>query len=109
MEVIDVIEAFDLPYNDGAALKYLLRWRHKGGTEDLRKCRWYIERMIANAEADRAVESSGSAPQELSRTCGQRGEDSEPVVTTVYRSGDLSSTREIRQPTVSAYVHDPRD
>lgn len=33
-------------YCNGNALKYLWRWRHKGGKEDLRKAKWYIERMI---------------------------------------------------------------
>lgn len=27
-------------------LKYLWRWRYKGGVESLRKARWYIDRLI---------------------------------------------------------------
>ena len=30
----------------GNAIKYLWRWRHKNGTEDLKKAVWYIQRMI---------------------------------------------------------------
>ncbi|HEY7804272.1 MAG TPA: DUF3310 domain-containing protein [Orrella sp.] len=30
----------------GNAIKYLWRWKHKGGVEDLRKARWYIGRLI---------------------------------------------------------------
>lgn len=33
-------------YCNGAALKYLWRWRHKGGLEDLRKAQWYIAEML---------------------------------------------------------------
>jgi len=33
-------------YCEGNVLKYLHRWRHKGGVEDLRKARWYLERLI---------------------------------------------------------------
>ena len=34
----------------GNAMKYLWRADHKGGLEDLRKARWYIDREIANLE-----------------------------------------------------------
>jgi len=30
----------------GNAIKYLWRWRHKNGIEDLKKAQWYIQRMI---------------------------------------------------------------
>ena len=29
-----------------AAIKYLWRWKSKGGTEDLEKARWYINRLL---------------------------------------------------------------
>lgn len=35
----------------GNAIKYLYRWKKKGGVDDLRKARWYIEKMI-NCEVD---------------------------------------------------------
>lgn len=28
------------------AIKYLWRWKRKGGIEDLKKARWYIDRLI---------------------------------------------------------------
>ena len=30
----------------GNAIKYLFRWKRKGGVEDLRKSVWYIEKLI---------------------------------------------------------------
>lgn len=33
-------------YCHGNVAKYLWRWREKGGVEDLRKAKWYLERMI---------------------------------------------------------------
>lgn len=42
----DVVHHFDLEFFDGNAVKYLLRWRHKGGVEDLRKARHYIDKLI---------------------------------------------------------------
>lgn len=33
------------------AIKYLWRWRHKNGVEDLKKARWYLDRLISREEA----------------------------------------------------------
>lgn len=34
----------------GNAIKYLWRWKHKNGVEDLKKARWYIDRLIQESE-----------------------------------------------------------
>lgn len=34
----------------GNIIKYVWRYRHKNGVEDLKKCRWYIDRLIAEVE-----------------------------------------------------------
>lgn len=57
VECIDAIEAATAgltggqAYNTGAAIKYLWRWSRKGGVEDLRKARWYIDRLIGEVES----------------------------------------------------------
>lgn len=33
-------------YLRGNVVKYMWRWRDKGGLESLRKARWYLERLI---------------------------------------------------------------
>lgn len=54
IECIDAIEDAvkglngDEAFATGNAIKYLWRWKHKGGKEDLRKAVWYIERIINN-------------------------------------------------------------
>lgn len=53
VECIDGIDAALGPagfaaFCTGNAIKYLWRWRHKGGVEDLRKARWYLDRAIAS-------------------------------------------------------------
>lgn len=54
IEVIDVIESFDLNFRTGNAAKYLLRAGRKGDAiEDLKKARQYIEREIANRQGQR--------------------------------------------------------
>lgn len=58
LEAIDVIEAFTAELTGleavctGNALKYILRWKKKNGVEDLKKARWYLNRMIKNLESD---------------------------------------------------------
>ncbi len=45
-ETWDVIAAWGMGYFDGNAVKYLSRWKNKGGVEDLRKARHYIDKLI---------------------------------------------------------------
>jgi hypothetical protein len=54
LEVIDAIEGMELPYHEGNIVKYVARWRYKNGVQDLRKAKWYLERLIANAEKQAA-------------------------------------------------------
>ena len=37
-------------YLEGNIKKYLHRWRYKNGVEDLKKAKWYLERLILNEE-----------------------------------------------------------
>lgn len=52
LETIDVIEAFtsDLKgieaTDTGNILKYMCRWKHKNGLQDLEKAKWYLEHLI---------------------------------------------------------------
>lgn len=53
VETLDVIKALVpdfVSYCEGNAIKYLTRWRKKGGVEDLRKCKMYLEWMIEEEE-----------------------------------------------------------
>lgn len=56
IETIDVIEAFtkDLnpfeAYCTGNIIKYICRWKHKNGLEDLEKARWYINRLLNDSD-----------------------------------------------------------
>ena len=60
IEAIDVIEAWELGFCEGNVVKYLARWQTKGGIEDLRKARWYLDRFIAQQEkSGRPSDESG--------------------------------------------------
>ena len=73
-EAIDIIEAAiakapsnEAAYLHGQVLKYLLRCWSKKGIEDLRKAKWYLDRLVASfddllAEASGANETPSSEP-----------------------------------------------
>ena len=42
----DYIIANNLGYLEGNIVKYVSRWRDKGGVEDLRKAKHYLEKLI---------------------------------------------------------------
>lgn len=47
-EAIKVIEAHNLNFNTGNAVKYILRAEHKGNKkEDLKKAIWYLTRELS--------------------------------------------------------------
>ena len=53
IEVIDFIEAWSLDFNEGNVVKYVTRHKLKGKPlEDLKKARFYIDRLIALQERE---------------------------------------------------------
>jgi hypothetical protein len=47
-------EAF-LGYLKGNCIKYLWRYEQKGGSESLRKCQWYLSRLISCVQCQEAA------------------------------------------------------
>ena len=41
-------------YIKGQVIKYITRERHKNGLEDLKKARWYLDRLIKKMEKEAA-------------------------------------------------------
>jgi hypothetical protein len=56
-EAIKVIEAWELGFHLGNAVKYISRAGKKGGapTTDLKKAAWYLQREINRLEAKRQI------------------------------------------------------
>lgn len=56
IECIDALEAATVNLKGieavctANAIKYLWRWKEKGGIEDLEKSKWYIDRLIKKME-----------------------------------------------------------
>jgi hypothetical protein len=42
----DYVAANDLGYFEGSIVKYITRWRDKGGVEDLKKARHFLDKLI---------------------------------------------------------------
>lgn len=51
LEPWDVITYWGLGYLDGTALKYIARWKHKNGVEDLKKAIHFLQKTIEVEEA----------------------------------------------------------
>lgn len=52
MEVIEIIDAYQLNFYEGNIIKYLLRYNKKGGINDLKKAKWYLDRLIERIGKD---------------------------------------------------------
>jgi len=50
IEPITYIEANRLGFHEGNIVKYITRYEYKGGMDDLKKAKWYIERLIEREE-----------------------------------------------------------
>ena len=46
IQPIEYIHANNIPFAEGCAIKYLTRWRSKGGVKDLEKAKHFIELLI---------------------------------------------------------------
>ena len=66
-EVIEVLEAWNLPWHLCNVIKYLARAGRKDPSkllEDLEKARWYLDRYIALVKRRRAADLTGLAARE---------------------------------------------
>ena len=61
VECIDALEAATADLRGIEAvctantIKYMWRWKHKNGLEDLRKAKWYLSRLIHKLELEQEV------------------------------------------------------
>ena len=59
IEVIDAIEDWMMGFCDGNVIKYVARHRHKEKpVEDLKKAKWYLERLIQQYEQENRIENT---------------------------------------------------
>ena len=48
IEPVQFMMENEIPYAEGNVIKYIMRWRYKGGLEDLHKAQEYINLLIEN-------------------------------------------------------------
>ena len=46
IEVTDYITSNDMSFVEGNIIKYVTRYKDKSGIQDLRKARWYLDKLI---------------------------------------------------------------
>lgn len=56
IQPVEYIHANDLPFIEGSIVKYVTRWRHKGGVADLQKVKHYVDLLI-ELEAKKAAQA----------------------------------------------------
>ena len=50
IQPVEYIMANSIPYMEGNVIKYCTRWKDKGGIEDLKKAKHYLEILIENEQ-----------------------------------------------------------
>ena len=71
IEPIQFIETNGLGYHEGNVIKYVSRWRNKNGVEDLKKAKWYIERLLELENEKQPQEIEEGAGFTSPCACGQ--------------------------------------
>lgn len=52
IEVYNFIASHKMSYAQGNVVKYVSRYKLKGGRQDLEKARWYLERLIKETRVE---------------------------------------------------------
>lgn len=63
IQVWDYIASNNIPYLEGNIVKYVSRWRDKGGINDLLKARHYIDKLIELEEAAEVFPREADLPE----------------------------------------------
>ncbi len=50
IEVTDFIIEYDMNFLEGNIIKYVTRYKDKNGIEDLKKAKWYLDKLIKQKE-----------------------------------------------------------
>jgi len=85
IECINYILSHKMNYMEGNIIKYVTRYKDKGGVEDLKKAQWYLSRLIENCvpevqeleqeHHDEIVRETADAVRDECRRCGNAAPD----------------------------------
>ncbi len=62
IQPVDFIEGNGLGFCEGNVIKYVTRWRAKGGVQDLKKARHYLDLLIERHEAAPGIRGQHDQP-----------------------------------------------
>jgi UDP-3-O-acyl-N-acetylglucosamine deacetylase len=71
--------ANNIPYMEGSAIKYLCRWRDKGGIQDLHKAQHFIARLIEEAMKEHEAKNSETIRVAGQQDLGRKSVDPERI------------------------------
>lgn len=103
LEPWDVITYWGLGYLDGTALKYIARWKHKNGIEDLNKAIHFLQKAVEVETARRTtgtveyptdvanVHHTSSRDAAVERLCDVCDVDGEAWHSQPFPSGNLNT------------------
>lgn len=76
VQVWDFVSRNRIPYLEGNAIKYLARWRDKGGLQDLLKAKHYVEKVLEEEfPEDRAAEPTQPVITDLQQEIADWAQD----------------------------------
>ena len=52
IEVTDFIVEYEMGFLEGNIVKYIARYKHKNGLEDLKKAEWYLHKLIKKVQGE---------------------------------------------------------
>ena len=52
IEVTDFIIEYEMNFLEGNIIKYVTRYKNKNGIEDLKKAKWYLDKLIKQKEKE---------------------------------------------------------
>lgn len=63
IQPVEYIYANDIPYIEGNIIKYVTRWRSKGGVADLHKAKHYIDLLLELEKRQTTARMAQGAPR----------------------------------------------
>lgn len=73
IQPIEYIHANDIPFSEGSVIKYVTRWRTKGGIADLEKAKHFLELLIELEYRREKANSEPKKPQTVAPGYGPSG------------------------------------
>tara|TARA_R100000315_G_scaffold53445_1_gene27200 strand:+ start:8197 stop:8403 length:207 start_codon:yes stop_codon:yes gene_type:complete len=53
IQVTDFILSYNMEWCEGNIIKYVTRYKAKNGLEDLKKAKWYLEKLIEKTKGEK--------------------------------------------------------